>query len=137
VKLSAIRVDAARADQGAWVTDIPDMGDLRLKVRGHRNVDARRLRSKLVAAVPRAERDNGRLTPDAADRIDAQIMAETILVDWGNVTGDDDQPLPYSPEKAKELLSNPDFALFKDAVAYASSLVSEGAAEQTEADRGN
>lgn len=137
MKLSAIKVDSARAEQGAWVGDIPDMGDLRLRVRGLRNADARRLRAKLLAAVPRDQRANGRLSPAAADDIDARVLAETILVDWQNLTDENDQPLPFSREKALDLLANPDFVVFRDAVAYAASVVAEGLADQAEVDQGN
>lgn len=137
MKLSAIKVDSARAEQGAWVGDIPEMGDLRLQVRGLRNADARRLRAKLLAAVPRDQRANGRLSPAAADEIDARVLSETILVDWQNLTDENDAPLPFSREKALELLSNPDFVVFRDAVAYAANVVAEGLADQAEADQGN
>lgn len=137
MKLSAIKVDSARAEQGAWIGEIPDMGDLRLRVRGLRNADARRLRAQLVRSVPRDQLVRGSLTPEAEDKIASKILAGSILVDWQNLSDEHDEPIPYSKEKALELLTDPDLVAFRDAVSWASGVVAEGTGEQAAADQGN
>lgn len=138
MKLSAIKIDSARAEQGDWVGDLPDCGDLRLKVRGVRNSDARRLRQKLLASVPRDQTERGgMLKPQADDEISAKITAETILVDWANLTDENDQPIPFSKEKALELLLNPDYFVFRNAVSFAANMVADIEKNNREADQGN
>ena len=137
MKLSSLKIDSAKAEQGAWIGDIPDCGDLALRVRGSQNADARRLRAKLIDAVPRDQRINGRIDPAALDAIATRIMAETIVMDWSGLAGDDGQPILFSREAASRLLSDPDLRLFRDAVAWASERVGENAVEQIKADVGN
>ena len=115
MKLNDLKIDAAKAEAGDWVGDIPDLGDLRLKVRGIANSDARRLRNKLVATLARALRTE----PLEQDKITARILAETVLLGWENF----DQT--YSKERAFEILSDPDYEPFRDGVVWASTMVAE------------
>ena len=56
MKLSEIKVDATAVESGEWIGDIPEMGNLRLLVRGLNNSDYKLMSSKLYAATPRADR---------------------------------------------------------------------------------
>lgn len=131
MKLSSIKINAARSEAGDWVENIPGMDDLRLKVRGVQNADWRRMQPKLIERVPRAERINGRLTPEAADRVQTELLIETVLIDWGNVLSDDGSPVPFSKDRARELLDDPDMVAFREAVLYAAGSVAEAAAIET------
>ena len=137
MKLSGLKTNSAREEQGAWVDNIPDLGDIRLKVRGDQNADARALRAKLFEAVPRSERPNGRLTPKAADELGTRVMVDTILVDWSGLVDEADEPIPYSVEKATEILSNPDFRVFRDGVAIAAQRVGQDGEDSLKAASGN
>src|SRR5262249_24918380 len=53
MKLSAIKVDTALAEQGDWVDSIPELPGIRIKARGANNGDYRRLQAKLLAQIPR------------------------------------------------------------------------------------
>ncbi|WP_018265558.1 hypothetical protein [Methylosinus sp. LW4] len=79
-------IDAAQdaIDLGAWI-DSPSFPGVAWRVRGSNNADAKRLREKLISAVPRAERLNG-LADEARARIEAQVIAETILLDARGLT---------------------------------------------------
>lgn len=133
MKLSALKIDAAKLEKGDWVGDIPDLGDIRLKVRGIGNADHRRRRGELVAALPRVQRKD----VAALDAIDVQLLVETILLGWENVGDDDGVPIPYSADRAKELLSDPDLAVFRAGVIWAASVVADRAEDSGEADAGN
>jgi hypothetical protein len=137
MKLSDLKVDAVKVEQGAWVENIPDMGDLRLKVRGVNNADWRRLQSSLIQAVPRGKRANGRIDPEEQDRITSICLQNASLLDWQNLHGDDGEPLPFSKEMARELLTKPEFRAFRDAVLYAATIVGEWSSEEIEADAKN
>lgn len=137
MKLDSMKVDSAKIEQGAWVDNIPEMGDLRLRVRGFGNTDYRRLQAKLIDAVPRAKKVGGRLDPAEQDRVMSLCLQGTILVDWGNLTGAEGEPLPYSREQAAALINDPDMRRFRDAVIWAASIVADEQAASNEEDAGN
>jgi hypothetical protein len=137
MKMKDLAIDAGRAEEGAWVDDIPDMEGLRLKVRGSQNRDWRRLQMKLIQAVPRKRRMQGTLDPEDADRITNLCLLNTSLLDWAGFDGDDDKALPYSREIAEKLLTDPDYRRFRDAVVWAANLVAEQGEEDHKDDAGN
>ena len=134
MKLNALKVNSVRAQQGAWVSDIPNMDDLRLKVRGFTNTDYSAFMAKQVAAVPRDQREGGRRdgAPSMAARDALMIRGinECILLDWSGLTDEAGEPIPYSKETAAKLMSDPDFRPFLDAIAWAA-----GEVEAIESDR--
>jgi hypothetical protein len=135
MKISERKIDIQKRDHGAWMDNLPDAGDLRVKVRGVGNRDWDRLQNKLLAAVPRAKKMNG-LDPEERDRIYPILLVKTILLDWENLEDDDGNPIPYSQEKALELLTDPTLNL-KEIVLYAANNVAEQVREDGEADAKN
>jgi hypothetical protein len=133
VKLNAAYANAARRDEGDWVTEIPEMQDLHLRVRGTGNADYRLMQENLLKSVPKKERRAG-LLPATQDRILAELAVENLLLDWRNLTDNDDAAIPYSKEKARELLFNPNYHALLMAVAWAATVVAEEDAEADEAD---
>lgn len=130
MKLSKIRSGVAKAEAGAWVRNLPIDGldDVALKVRGALNDDALRVRAALIAELPEEKRDP--LSPEDQLRIGVEMAVEAILIDW-TIEGEDDKPLPFTKEKARELLTDPDIGkVLQKAVAYASRVVaSQGVAD--------
>ena len=59
MELGEQRVDPKLREEGAWVSDIPEMGDLRLKVRGANNKAWEKRQDALISAVPRKMRIKG------------------------------------------------------------------------------
>lgn len=131
MKLSGLKINAKVAEQGAWVDNIPELGEIRLKVRAAGNRDWRRLQAKLIAAVPRKHRVDG-LDPDEQDRINAICILQAGLLDWDHLEGDDGQPLPYSKETASKLLNDPEMVKFRDGAMWACATVAERDAEEAE-----
>ncbi|MBV9460328.1 MAG: hypothetical protein JO141_22860, partial [Bradyrhizobium sp.] len=80
MKLSAIKVDSALAEQGDWVENIPDLPGIRIKARGANNADYRLLEAKLVREIPRADRLEGVSAADQ-DRIAGRLLLETVVLD--------------------------------------------------------
>jgi hypothetical protein len=132
------KIDIEKLEQGAWVGDIPEMGELRLKTRGANNRDYRKLQTKLIAAIPRQKRVNV-LDPDESDRITAILLRDTCLLDWdGIVHPETGEPLPYSKEQAWEFLSNPEYGRkFLLAAVYAAEQVGDQRQEEQEQDSKN
>lgn len=132
MKLSDQKIDPVKLEQGDWVGDIPDMGDLRLKVRGFGNKAADSMTRRLQDAVPRKLKVGGRVAPDEMERILSVVMRECILIDWDHLEGEDGKPVPYSKEMAGTLLTDPQYRNFRNAVAWAATVVADerGAAQE-------
>lgn len=137
MKISALKRDSAKVEAGEWVSEIPGMEDVRLRVRGLSSPTVVALRSRKERKVSRDGRErDGTLKADIALRILGEVLHEGVLLDWDGVTDDDDKPYPFDAELAKEWLINPDYVAFADAVVYAAQVVDKGRAGETE-DMGN
>lgn len=122
--LKNARINSFRSDNGAWIDKIPNMDDLRLKCRGF-SCDAYQQRIAELAREARKEMPaDGKLDSKQMYRIVGQVMAEIILIDWGNLLLDG-KPLEYSEAQALEYLTNPDYRPFREAVTYAAAKVEE------------
>lgn len=130
MKLSSLALDVARIEAGEWVDNIPDAGDLRIKTRGITNADFRKLFDAKMTALPR--RDRRSLPPDVFNRIQAECLVETCLLDWENLEG-----VPFSKETALRLLLDPRYEPLRLACAWAATTVSDLQAEDREDDAKN
>lgn len=133
MKISELEVDQKVIEEGTWVSNIPELTDVRLKVRGANNRDWRRLAQRLINAVPRKSRVNG-LDPEEADRISAVILLQTGLLDWEGIEDDEGKPIPYDKKKAAQYLTG---ERFRSGVQYACDQVAQGIEEEIEAIAGN
>lgn len=141
--ISNLKRDIATIDNGEWVGDIPNMGALRLKVRGSSSKVYTTKLSRLTRAAPREDRDRGgNLLPLAAVRVMGAAAHETLLLDWDGLTdGVDDagkpKAFPYDSETALKWLTEREYTPFLDAVMYAATVVDTGKREDREAVAGN
>ena len=136
MKLSDRKIDLKKREEGAWVTDIPEWGDLKLKVRGSGNKDWARMEQKLVQAVPRQRRVNG-LEPEDRLRINSILIRECSLLDWRGAENGDGEPLPFSKEIASEVLADPEQENFVWACVFAANIVAEQGQYELEQDAKN
>lgn len=132
--LNDISFDPTQLEAGAWVQDIPELGNIRIKTRGLGNTDWRRLAAKLSLAVPRSKKDGGGMItdPEERDRITTECLIQAGLIDWDGLTADG-APIPFSQAKARELLSDARFRRFRDGCIYAAGQVAEGFGDAAEA----
>ncbi|WP_175561748.1 hypothetical protein [Kaistia soli] len=111
---------------------IPGLGDMALKVRGFGNADYERVSSELVAALPLAARGDEK----ESNRIATTLLVETVLLDWSGLTADA-KPVPFSKEKAFELLSDPAYRDLANGVSWAAQRVARIFDDSIEADAKN
>ncbi len=129
--INDLKRNSAAAAEGQWISDIPDLGDVRLRVRGLSSPKVIALRSRKERAVPRKERlRDGSLAPEAAILISGEVLHEAVLLDWDGITSGG-KPVKYDPKLAAEWCTNPDFSDFANAVAWAALVVDRGKAEET------
>lgn len=133
--LKANRVDLVKREDGDWVGDIPECGGLRIRTKGTGNKAYLKLQDKLIQAVPRKQRVNG-LSPEDRQRIRNICLCNTCLLEWDGLT-DGGVVVPYSKEKASELMTNPEWEVFQDAVAYAAGAVATQTETELEDDAKN
>lgn len=139
------KIDNNKVEHGGWVGDIPDMGDLRIYTKGTNSSGYRKLQQTLMAAVPRSERHQGRISPARMDAISASCLLNQALLGWDNLDADDSpgpgkegrKLVPYSKEQAEIYLTDPAYRPFFEACAYAATIVGEEQAEADKADEGN
>lgn len=121
--LTNARRSTSADKDGRWVSDIPNMGDLKLRVRGLQSPIVIAHRSRKERKVLRSERErDGTLKPEVSLRLFSETLAEVVLLEWGNLSLNG-EPIPYSQEKALELLCDPAYAPLQDAVVYAAGVV--------------
>jgi len=135
--IETLKTDPAAISEGRWIGDIPGMGDLELRVRGLSSPAVQQLQSRKLRALPKAERDrDGRPSPEAAARISGEVLAESVLLDWRNVSVGG-KAVKFDPALAKKWLTDPAYSRFADAVTTAASYVDNGEVAATEALAGN
>lgn len=133
MKLGNLKIDSTKLQQGDWVGDIPNLGDIRLRVRGIGNDDYRRRNAELVGALPRHMRSQ----PAEQDRILNTLIVETLLEGWENVEDDNGKSLTFTRENVQAILEDPDMRAFADGVVWAASVVSERRGVARDGDAGN
>jgi hypothetical protein len=126
MKLSEMRVNSAAIEGGRWVALVAFPG-VEVKVRGMKGKGYRRELQRLVSELPMQDKLKLSEDPDISDRLDIQMMSSYLLLDWRGIEDDNGEPVPFSAEKAKETLSNPDMVEFRDAVDYAVKIVGNDA----------
>lgn len=137
MEIGSIKINSAIANEGDWVGDIPEFGDVRLKVRGGNYPAFRNGLAKAMRAVPKEGRDGaGNILPSYAGPVLGQCMAEFILLGWENIT-DNGEPVPYSKDMATKWLTDPDFEAFRTAVYYAAARVGTDRQSSIERSMGN
>lgn len=111
--LSRFKTDTALEDEGVWTTiDAATDAEIRIARIGNRRY--RETMARRLKPYRRALRA-GTLDESVTERITAEVLAETVLLDWRGLTVGD-EPLPYSRDKARDLLLDPAFRDFRDLV---------------------
>lgn len=136
MKLSERKIDPKKREEGAWVTDIPEWDDLKLKTLGVGNKAWAKREQALLTAIPRARRMNG-ISKEDRDRINAILLRDHGIVDWRNVDDDEGNPVPYSKDVAGTYLTAPENEPFRDAALWAATVVAERGQAEIEEDAGN
>lgn len=112
--LTDVRIDTAAEENGAWVDRIPDMDDLQILVRGWHCPAAQALIHRL------ARKDM------SAAEIESRVLTDVILLGWRGLT-DGGEPVAFTPALAAEMVTEPEYRLFRAAVRWASEQVGKSA----------
>lgn len=132
MKLGEIKIDVTKQEQGAWVDNVPEMDGVRFKVRGINNVAYRKLQNQLFQSLPRRKRVNGQIDVEDQDRITATCILNTVLDDWEGFLDEEGKSVPYSKERAREFLFDPQWRRIREAIIWAATVVGEQEAAENE-----
>lgn len=129
MEISSLKSNPQTVESGEWISDIPQMGEVRLKVRSLNYSVFKTLISRKSRAVPTKdrERDNS-IKEDVLHRIRGEALHEAILLDWDGLT-DAGKPVPFNSDQALQLLTEKDFADFQYAVLYAAGVAGKDRAD--------
>jgi hypothetical protein len=132
MKLNDMRVNSTAIQSGRWVSIGKFFPGVAVKVRGFKNKDYQRELLRKMSDIPMTERIKMASDPDFSDKLDIDLMSSCILLDWRGLE-DDNGPLAFSQEKAFEILSNPDFVEFREAIDFAAKIVGKDNLVEAEA----
>lgn len=116
-------------ETGAWVTNIPGMPGLRLKVLGSSAKAHAKHHQKKIEELRKKSRkplDNDQMS-DALK----ETLAEVTLVDWDGLTNEG-EPVPFDRETAKKWITSRNGKKFADAVFWCSQKLDEDSKEYVE-----
>lgn len=111
--LNRFKADTTLEDEGVWVPIDTD-GGAELKVARIGNRRYRETMARRLKPYRRAIRA-GTLDDSVTERITAEVLAETVLLDWRGLERDG-QNLPYSASTAAELLKDAGYKDFRDLI---------------------
>lgn len=125
-RLSKVRVDCDRADNGAWFEYEPG---IRVKL-------ARMGSPAYVAGIRDLELSKEELENFVESPKCMKLLAQTVIKDI-EAEDDNDQPIVYTSEFGEELLNNPEYVDFKTFVIMKAGNNQNYRAQQVAADLGN
>jgi hypothetical protein len=129
VKASEIKARSRRLTKGGWVSGLPSLPEVAVKVRSIRNPDASRMYAEAKASVSEEEFKD----PEFQKDLNLSIITETVILDWRGIADDSAEAdadgeypeLPYEPEIAKEMLADEENDLLFAGILWAAENVAE------------
>jgi len=135
MKLGEIMMDPALAKDGAWCTY---MGDMKFKIRRANGTSTIECMQKLMEPhVAQGVKSLEDLPEDKQQSIENQVLAEAILCGWENMEGPEGESIPYSVDKAVEILAMPEAVALKEWIQYQSMAFDTFRAKAAEEASGN
>lgn len=105
MELSKFKQDTDKTENGTWV----DVGDgLLLLIAKSGNRKSLAAYQRLMKPYKQMQ-ERGMMPEDKVRELNVRLVAESILLGWQGLT-DNGVTVPYSPEKAYEILSDPAFS---------------------------
>lgn len=101
-KLRDITADRNKEVQGVWLP-VGEGFDVKVARMPNPKFNAR---LQELGRPYRSQLRRGQYDAATVEKLTTEAMAETVLLDWRGLEDDDGNPIPYSQQKAKELLSD-------------------------------
>lgn len=112
MKLSSLQQNVNLETEGVWV-DYDSEFKVKVARMGNPNFEAYVNKMTKTFLGDGFSRGSEKIQdPQVLQEITQKAMAKTVLLDWAGLEDDEGNQIPYSPEKAYELLSDPKFKDF-------------------------
>ena len=127
MKISNLIVDKKACSDGVWVNWIQGV---KLKIARFYNPKHVALSKELSRPYRDAMNNGGEIPREKIEEMATECLAKTILLDWKGMEDDDGIEVPFSQDKALELLTMiPDMADFVSAMANSANNFRQSALE--------
>lgn len=136
MKLSEIKIDSAAVEGGAWRKAV-GLSGVEFHLRGAGNSAWDALNEKLHRELPAASQHAVRLAREDVRRITVELLVGACLLDWRGIEDDQGKPIAFSPDVAREMLSDPDMARLRNSVAATAAKLSDETLAERDAASGN
>jgi hypothetical protein len=116
VSLNSFKVDKTKASDAQWV-DVAGYDGFRLLVRSRRSREYKKANGREMQRLTKVMSRRGGMPVELMAKVDNACLAEACLLGWEGLSDQDTgEPLAYTPEVAKELMTNDDFEMFQEIV---------------------
>lgn len=123
MEIGNLKKSTQKVEGGDWVADIPQMGELRLRVRGLGSAQYKAVLARKLRAAPKQDRERDGSVREAVEhRLRGEALHETILLDWDGLTSGG-EAFDYDSDTALSWLTDPEFEDFHYATLYAAGVV--------------
>lgn len=119
LKLSSIKIDTKREQQGAWI-EIPEWPGVALQTRGFQYGPFKTARDAAYKDLAKRYGKNPIPDDDVFD-INGKLLADHLLLGWRGLVDDDQKEVPFTRETALELLTARDWRVFQTQAMWAAS----------------
>lgn len=131
VKLSSLKADRVKEREGDWI-DSPDIGKgVAFLVRSTNYAPYRIARDARFAKLAR-KHGSDEIPDDERAKALGELAIEYLLLDWRGFAEDDGEPIPFSEERANEILTDEAFRALRGSVYLAAMKVGQGEVEFVE-----
>lgn len=133
-RLSSLKTDVAKSEEGVWC-EVGEGFEIKVARLGHPKYQA--YLAKLSKPHAKQIRREGLGAAEVLREIQRKATAKYLLLDWRNLHDDEGNEIPFSEEKALEILGNPEYEEFFDIVLEHAQDVELFRAENAEESAGN
>jgi hypothetical protein len=137
MKVSSAKRNSARAQQGAWVSDIPGLPGVRFHVLGFGCAEDKEAQKRELEKLPRYQQRRGTFN-EAQQRVLMNARIKALLRGWEGLTEDDETtPWPFNEQNVTVILEDRDYDMLREGMVFAIADVAEDQAESAGADAKN
>ena len=119
VKLSSLKTDLSKEREGDWMPALDIDPSVQYLVRSTNYPPFRIARDAYSAKLARKYGD--RVPDDELAEVYGKLAVEHLLLDWRGFVDDVGADIPFTPEKAREILTNPEYKLVRGSI-YAAAM---------------
>ena len=101
--------------EGKWF-DLALIDGVRVKVARINNPNYKKAFTRLYKPYVKQTMRGANIDPAIQERIQTDLLIDTLLKDWDGMPGDNGNPIKYSKELARVLLSDPELKELKEEI---------------------